>query len=97
MTPRPPNLARLDDHDHRDGHGARGDVSDVAGRARELAGRVLPRVKTQDPPTPADVAAALAELRQLAPVDAHDEAALHEVGEILLRLRDAAEETRQPF
>lgn len=67
-------------------------MSDVARQARGIADSLLPRERRLELPPAADVEAAMAELRTLTPADAHDEMAIGEAGEILLRLRDAAEE-----
>ncbi len=67
-------------------------MSEVATIARRLAGRLLPVERAEAPPWLGDIEEALDELRELRPVDAHDEVALHEAGETLLRLRAAAVE-----
>lgn len=66
-------------------------MSDVASRARHIAARLLPEAPTRTPPHRADIDAALAELVELTPIDAHDEAALHEASQTLMRLREATE------
>ncbi len=71
-------------------------MSQVAATARELAGHLLPQQRTRRPPALAAVDAALMELANLRPVDSHDEVALHEAGETLLRLRDAAAAYERP-
>ena len=70
-------------------------MSDVAVSARALAGRLLPRQWVDRPPPLLEIDAALVELRGLRAMDAHDEVALHEAGETLLRLREAAVESEQ--
>ena len=66
-------------------------MSVVAGQARALAARLLPVERTAVRPSLEDVDAALRELRTMSPRDAYDEAAFHEAGALLLRLRDGAE------
>ena len=66
-------------------------VSTVAGQARALAADLLPSERTVARPSLEDVDAALRDLRELVAKDAYDEAALHEAGLLLLRLRDAAQ------
>jgi hypothetical protein len=63
-------------------------VSQVAAQARGLADALLPRERHLEPPRRADVALALDRLHALVPVDAHDEIAIGEAAEMLLRLRD---------
>lgn len=63
-------------------------MSQVAQEARRLADGVLPRERRLQPPRRDDVLAALERLRSLVPQDAHDEIAIGEAGEMLLRLRD---------
>ena len=65
-------------------------MSAIAGQARALAADLLPTERTPVRPSLEDVDNALRELRALAAKDAYDEAALHEAGVLLLRLRDAA-------
>ncbi len=69
-------------------------MSDIAAQARRIAGRLLPTERRVDPPHLADVEQALKELRELTPMDAFDEVALHEAGETVLRLREAARFSR---
>lgn len=65
-------------------------MSDVAVAARRLGDGLLPRERTLEVPRRPDVQAALDALAELRPVDAQDEIAIGEVGEMLLRLRDLA-------
>lgn len=65
-------------------------MSRVATEARRLADGLLPRERDLGLPRRGDVEAALEALRALRPVDAHDEIAIGEAGETLLRLRDVA-------
>lgn len=65
-------------------------MSDVARTARLLADSLLPRERRMAPPSRDDVERAMDELRSLVPVDAHDEVAVQEAGEVLMRLRDVA-------
>ena len=65
-------------------------MSNVAPRARQIAGQLLPQDRRTVPPTVKAVEAALETLRGLRAVDAHDEIAMHEAGETLLRLLEAA-------
>ena len=69
-------------------------MSTIAGRARALAAALLPAERTINAPVLPDVEAALDQLRTLTPKDAYDEAAVHEAGVLLLRLRDAAQRNR---
>ena len=66
-------------------------MSAIAGRARALAAALLPAERTINVPLLTDVDVALDALRTLTPIDAYDEAAVHEAGVLLLRLRDAAQ------
>lgn len=70
-------------------------MSEVAAQARRIAGRLLPTERRTEPPPLVDVETALTELRALHPADAFDEVALHEAGETVLRLREAARFRRQ--
>ncbi len=70
-------------------------MSEVATTARRLAGALLPRERADRPPPLAEIEVALAQLRELRALDVHDEVALHEAGETLLRLREAAAEWEQ--
>jgi phosphoribosyl-dephospho-CoA transferase len=69
-------------------------VSAIAAEARALAAALLPIERTINVPRLADVDVALDALRALTPKDAYDEAAVHEAGVLLLRLRDAAQPSR---
>lgn len=65
-------------------------MSRVATDARRLAEALLPGERDLRPPRRADVESALEALRGLRPLDAHDEIAIGEAAEVLLRLRDVA-------
>ena len=65
-------------------------MSDVARHARRLADGVLPGDRRLALPRRADVAAAFEALQSLTPADAHDEIAIGEAAEMLIRLRDLA-------
>jgi len=65
-------------------------MSEVARQARRIADALLPDRRRLDFPPAAEVESAIRELRTLTPADAHDEMAIGEAGEILLRMRDVA-------
>jgi len=67
-------------------------VSDTAREARRIANGLLPVERRLELPALADVEAAMEQLRSLQPLDAHDEMAIGEAGEILLRFRDAVQD-----
>ncbi|MGC8461773.1 MAG: hypothetical protein ACP5OR_08055 [Candidatus Dormibacteria bacterium] len=65
-------------------------MSEIAGQARELVGRLVGRDNRSRPPSVDEIDGALDSLNTLAPRDMHDEMVLSEVGEMLMRLRDVA-------
>jgi hypothetical protein len=64
-------------------------MSDVARRARGLAGEIFPKHRDDPPPSLERVEDALTQLRQLRPKDAEDQQALHEAGHMLNRLHSS--------